>query len=71
MDPDDERFAPELYDTSDVKFHMPPSRSRKRVVLVADSETDFNLVKYYLALKEFTEKIERELNIMEKTEGTQ
>lgn len=66
---DDETFSPELYDTTDVVFEMPHSRKRNVVTLVAKSHTDFNLVKYCLALKEFVEKIERELNIMAEADG--
>jgi hypothetical protein len=33
------------------------------------SETDFNLIKIYCALKEIIARIETELNIMEQTEG--
>lgn len=66
-----EDFSPEMYNTSDVKFTMKDGRRRNEVVLVAKSETDFNLLKYYLALKSFTEKIERELDIMEEAEELQ
>jgi hypothetical protein len=62
-------FPAEMYDTSDVKFSIKDGRRRNEVTLVAKAETDFNLVKFYLALKEFVEKIERELNIMDEAEG--
>jgi hypothetical protein len=66
---DDMIFHPELYDTSDVTFEMKEGRKRNEITLVAKSDSDFNLVKFYLSLKEFVEKIENELNIMEAADG--
>lgn len=66
---DMEVFPAELYDSSDVKIDIKqPSRREIRVTLKA-STADFNLVKFYLSLKDFVEKIEGELGIMERTEG--
>jgi len=63
---DDDLFEMELYDTSDVTFDI-KTRSRREIALVAKAATsDFNLVKYYLSLKEYVEKIEAELNISER-----
>ncbi len=66
-----EEFSPELYDTSEIEFEMPPNKKRNRVTLIAEDKSgaDFNLVKYVLALREFVENIERELNIMSDTDG--
>ncbi len=60
-------ISPEMYDISEVEFDMPQNKKRSQITLIASdrSGADFNLVKYYLALKEFVEKIERELDIME------
>jgi hypothetical protein len=60
-------FSPEMYNTEDVVFEMPNGKRRNVVTLIARSGTDFNLVKYYLSLKEFVDKIEQQLNIMEST----
>lgn len=66
---DDDVFGAEMFDTSDVVFEMPYRKKRNEVYLVAKSNSDFNLVKYYLALKDFVQKIEDDLNIMETAEG--
>ncbi len=66
---DDEIFAAELFDTSDVTFTIKDGRSRNEVTLIARCDTTLNLVKYTLALREFLEKIELELGIMEAAEG--
>lgn len=63
-----EAFEHEMYDASDVKFEV-RNRGRNQIVLIAKSETDFNLLKYYLALKDYVDKIETELNIMAQAEG--
>lgn len=57
-------FSPEMYNTEDVVFSMRDGRKRNEVVLTAKSKSDFNLVRYYLALRFFVEKIERELDII-------
>lgn len=62
---DEEIFDAVLFDTSDVEVYLKPSRARKEVVLVMKSETDFNLVKMYLALKDYVEQMEQSMNIME------
>lgn len=63
----DEPYFAEMCDISDVTITMPPNRKRNRVVLVIESETDFNLMKFYLSLKSYVEKIETEIGIMVET----
>lgn len=58
-------FSPDMYDTSDVEIVIQDGKRRNEVVLVATSKSDFNLVKFYLALKAYVEKIEWELNVLE------
>lgn len=66
---DIEVFDAELYDTSDVKVDL-KNRSRREIALVFKASTaDFNLIKFYLALRDYVDKIERELNIMEAADG--
>ncbi len=57
-------YSPEMYNTDDVTFSMKDGRRRNEVILIAKSDSDLNLVKYYLALKAFIEKIEVEMDIM-------
>ena len=67
-DEDDEEIEPfvaDLFDPSDVVWDMPKTKSRRKVMLTATSETDFCLMKLYLALVALTEKIEEEMGIME------
>lgn len=64
-DDDDEIFDAALFDISDVEVTLKSSRSRKQVTIVLDSESDFNLMKTYLALKDYIEQMERSLNILE------
>lgn len=60
-------YSPELFNTEDVVFDVKPGRRRNEITLVArcSSKRDFNLIRYYLALKGFVEKIERELDLLE------
>jgi hypothetical protein len=57
-------FEADMYDTSDVVFSIKENKRRTEVTLVATSKTNFNLLKYCLALRDFVDKVERELNIM-------
>ena len=54
----------DLYDISDVVFEIKQKR-RREIALIATSETDFNLMKYYLALKNYIEQIEHEIGVMD------
>ena len=53
----EEKYFAEMCDISDVRFYMPPNKRRTRVVLIAESDSDFNLMKFYLALKAYVERI--------------
>jgi hypothetical protein len=66
---DKERFPAEMYDSSDVKVEIASIGRRKVVVTFKATEADFNLVKFYLSLKDLTERIAGELGILEKAEG--
>lgn len=72
-DEDDELAEPyfaELCDISDVTYDMIPRKSRREVLLMIKAkERDFNLMKFYLALKAYTEKVEEELGVMAEAEG--
>ncbi len=60
-----------LYDISDVTFELRQVRGRREIILVAKAEEDdFNLFKFYLALKDYVDKIEAELGVLEATEGS-
>lgn len=61
--------SPEMFDISDVTFEMPESRSRRVVNVRLRSESDFNLIKFYLALNFYVEKMENEIGIMAESEG--
>lgn len=69
-DEDDEIFDSALFDTSDVEVYLKPTKARKEVTLIMKSETDFNLVKMYLALKDYVEQMEQSMNIFESTGDT-
>lgn len=62
---DDEIFDASLFDTSDVKVEIKNSRSRREVTFTIRSESDFNLVKIYLSLKDYVEQMEQSMNILE------
>lgn len=69
MDLDDDEFVNaiaenELFDTSDVSWNVKQTKDKRKVYLIAESETPFNLMKMYLALKEYTFRIETEIGIM-------
>lgn len=64
-----EDLSPELYNIEDIVFTMKDSKRRTEVTLVAKGERDINLIRYYLALKDLVEKIERELGVMTEFDG--
>lgn len=69
-DEDDlEVYPAELYDSSDVKIEMRQSSRREIRLYLRASEADFNLVKFYLSLKDYVEKIEKELGVLENAKG--
>jgi hypothetical protein len=57
------------FDPSDVTWEIEETKRRDVVKIVLRTETSFNLMKTYLALKMMCEKIEVQLGIMEKAEG--
>lgn len=59
----------DLFDCSDVTWEVEDSKRSDQVKIILKSETKFNLLKTYLALKMITEKIELELNILDEAEG--
>lgn len=66
LDEDDDTLVEvshELYDTSDVEFGI-HQKSRKEIFLRVKSNSDFNLIRFYLALRDYVDKIEAELNVM-------
>lgn len=65
FDDEDEIFESDLFDASDVKISFPRTRSRREIIMVLKSESDFNLMKTYLFLKEYVEQMEKSVNIME------
>ena len=66
---EEDYFDPLHYDISDVDFEMKQPNRREIRLIAKASTSDFNLVKYYLALKSFVEKIEKDLDIMEEADG--
>lgn len=67
FDDDEEDEIPdfELFDISDVEISIKNSRSRREVTFIIRSQSDFNLVKIYLSLKDYVEQMEQSMNIME------
>lgn len=55
----------ELFDPSDVEIDFTKSKNIKEITLVMKSQTPFNLIKFYLALKDYVEGMEDELGIPE------
>ncbi len=54
----------ELFDCSDVTWDVKNTRNKCKIYLIAESDTPFNLMKFYLALKEYTFRIENEIGVM-------
>jgi hypothetical protein len=66
---DDEPYFADLVDISDVTVDMIPRKSRREVLFIVKSKSDFNLIKLYLALKNYTEKIEDEIGVLAEADG--
>lgn len=62
---DDHEFYAEACDISDVQVSIKPTKLRNQIVMVVTSETDFNLMKFYLSLKQYVTQIETEIGVME------
>lgn len=66
---DEETFDFELFDTSDVTISKCEVSRRKIIFTMRASQSDLNLMKVYLALKDFVDDLQDKLNIMEEAEG--
>jgi hypothetical protein len=55
----------ELFDISDVTCDIPKSKSRREVILVLRSQSNFNLMKFYLALRQYLEQMEDDIGVLE------
>ena len=64
-----EDLSAEFYNIDDVEFSMQDGRRRNEVVLTAKSKSNFNLFRYYLALRAYVDQIEAELHILKKADG--
>ena len=67
MPSESEIFDAELFDTSDCTISSCEVGRRKIIFTLRASTADLNLLKVYLALKDYVEDLERSLNIMENT----
>jgi hypothetical protein len=53
-----------------VDIQIRQSKHRREIYLIVKSESkDFNLLKFYLALRQYVDKIEAEIGILEAAEG--
>jgi hypothetical protein len=66
-EPDEEEMqsAAEIYDISDVKHSLGQTKSRKEIWIRFSSESDFNLMRFYLCLRSYVDKMEIEMGIQE------
>ena len=64
-DIDDQISDNELFDISDVQIEFQRTRGMCKVYMIMKSETPFNLLKYYLALKQYITDLENEIGILE------
>jgi hypothetical protein len=65
MDEDFEDLSLEHFNISDIRWDVKNFRRGKEVHLIARSDSNINLMRYYLALKNYIEKMEHEIGIME------
>lgn len=63
------RNQTDLFDTGDVTWEIEETKRRDQIKIVLSTETSFNLMKTYLALKMICEKIEVQLGIMDEADG--
>jgi hypothetical protein len=60
----------DLYDTAGVKFLVRQSKHRREIMLIGTSEAkDFNTLMFCLALREFLEKMETQLGLLDAAVG--
>lgn len=57
--------AAEMYDISDVKYSLGQTKSRKEIWLRMSSSDQFNLMRFYLALKYYIDSMEVEMGVLE------
>jgi hypothetical protein len=55
----------ELFDTSDITFDVQRTKGMCKLYVAMKSETPINLMRFYLALKEYLFQIEQEIGVME------
>lgn len=55
----------ELFDTSDITFDVQRTKGLCKLYVVMKSETPINLMRFYLALKEYLFQIEQEIGVCE------
>lgn len=77
METDDDNLINEiaesdLFDISDVNFHTKRSKDMKKIYLIAEAtDLPFNLMKYYLSLKNYVFQMEQEIGVMDEAPEVQ
>lgn len=66
---DSEAFDATLFDTQDVTISRCEVSRRKIIFTMRASKSDLNLMKVYLALKDFVDDLQEKLNILDDAEG--
>jgi hypothetical protein len=64
VDDEFEDLSPELFNISDIRWDVKNYRKGCEVHLIAKSDSNINLMRYYLALKFYIEKMEHEIGIV-------
>lgn len=59
----------ELFDTKDVHIDFSKSKNINEITLVLTADAPFNLMKFYLALKDYVQKMEDEMGVLESPVG--
>lgn len=54
----------ELFDISDIKIDIQRTKNSTKLYLILKSESPINLMRFYLSIKGYVEKIENELGVM-------
>lgn len=55
----------EIFDTSDIKIDVQRTKGMCKLYVVMKSETPINLMRFYLALKEYLFQMEQEIGVMD------